>query len=104
MTWKHTPSQGAGLGLLVSFIDTTLTISIHSPYHAGNYVKDFAFAPNLKNKNPVCVLFTWSSLAINTQSKKLITTEIKQFLPLPPQHKISVSRVEDATANTLVHH
>lgn len=52
MTWKHTPSQGAGLGLLVSFIETTLhlIICIHSPYHAGNYVKDFAFAPNLKKK------------------------------------------------------
>lgn len=62
MTWKHTPSQEAGLGLLVSFIETTLhlTVCIHSPYHTGNYVKDFPFTPNLekKKKNPVCALFT----------------------------------------------
>lgn len=57
MTWKHTPSQGAGLGLLVSFIETTLhlTVCIHSPYHAGNYVKDFTFAPDLKKKKKSCV-------------------------------------------------
>lgn len=52
MTWEHTPSQGAGLGFLVSFIQTTphLTARIHSPYHTGHYSKDFTFAANLKKK------------------------------------------------------
>lgn len=56
-----------------------------------------------KKKNPVCVVFTWSSLAINTQSKTDYHRN-EAFLPLPSEHKISVSRAEDATANTVVHH
>lgn len=36
---------------------------------------------------------------------ELTTMEMQQFLPLPPQYKISVNtRVEEATANTLDHH
>lgn len=70
MTWEHTPSQGAGLGFLVSFIQTTphLTAHVHSPYHTGRYHKDSTFAANLK-KTTTYALFTHTSLATNSQNR-----------------------------------
>lgn len=70
MTWEHTPSQGSGLGFLVSFIQTTpyLTAYVHSPNHTGHYHKDFTFAANFK-KTITYALFTHTSLDTNLQNR-----------------------------------
>lgn len=106
MTWEHTPSQGAGLGFLVSFIQTTphLTACIHSPYHTGHYSKDFTFAANLKKKKKqkqLHVLFSHTLPWLQTHKTELTVMAMQHFLPL--HHKISLSRAQEATCNILNH-
>lgn len=84
MTWKHTPSQEAGLGLLVSFIETTLPIT------QGTMLKiSLLHLTWGEKKKKILCSFHIDFFAINTQNK--ITMEMQQFLPLTPQYKISVN-------------